>query len=299
MMDNTIPTRLRYLIGALILGVFISIYLVYEKIPAGKYPVTRHIRYSFTLQNTTNQLVEHIKFMAYGPVKKTSIQHTEKIQASIPYSLKTDKLGNQLLYFDIDKLAPFATKIISISALVRLTDTPNKEPLKQPAYFLKQEKYVETSNPKLISLAKQFKSDDRSLMVHKINDWINGYMNYTGYIKNNRGALYAYETKKGDCTEYMYLFTALSRINGMPTRAVGGYVSDKNGVLKAEDFHNWAEVYIDGAWRVADVQKKKIFTQQHQYLAMQIISAYANKEIGDQNMPRFMVWNDSISVTMN
>ena len=47
---------------------------------------------------------------------------------------------------------------------------------------------------------------------------------YVGYIKNDRGALYALKTKEGDCTEFMHLFVALCRANKIPARCIGGYV---------------------------------------------------------------------------
>jgi len=298
-MSNTLLNSTKYIIVAGVMGSIIFMYMVHKKVPDEEYPILRKIRYSFTLQNTTNSLVKNVKFMAYGPVKKTSIQNTIDIKSSLPYKLEIDKLGNQLLYFNIDKLPPFSTKIISISADIGLTNKPNIEPHNKSSNFLNEEKYIETSSPELIVLAKRFRSKNPSLMAKNINNWVNGHINYSGYIKNDHGALYAYKTKKGDCTEYMYLFTALSRINGLPARGIAGYVYEEDAILKPSDFHNWAEIYIDNAWQVADVQEKKIFVEQYKYIAMRIIAEHTNEKLEPKKTQRFFVWNDSVSVKMN
>ncbi len=66
-----------------------------------------------------------------------------------------------------------------------------------------------------------------------------GNIQYAGYTKDDRGALYALKKRKGDCTEYMYLLTALARANGVPTRGIGGYVYAKDAVLRPMDHTPW------------------------------------------------------------
>ena len=46
-------------------------------------------------------------------------------------------------------------------------------------------------------------------------------------------ARHALETHAGDCTEYMALFVALCRRSGIPARGLGGYVCEKDKVLRA------------------------------------------------------------------
>jgi hypothetical protein len=86
------------------------------------------------------------------------------------------------------------------------------------------------------------------------------------------GAKYAVDKRRGDCTEYAYLVTALARVNGIVARPLGGYVMDRNGSPKADEYHNWAEVYVDGSWRLIDAQKENNQTNIEQYVAMQVIS---------------------------
>ena len=71
----------------------------------------------------------------------------------------------------------------------------------------------------------------------------------------------------GDCTEFACLSVALARADGIPARRVSGYVIDRDSVLRPADFHDWAEVYLGGAWRLLDAQKGRWLEPAEQYVA--------------------------------
>ncbi|MEK8020427.1 MAG: transglutaminase-like domain-containing protein, partial [Candidatus Parabeggiatoa sp.] len=129
----------------------------------------------------------------------------------------------------------------------------------------------------------------------QIFNWVAGHIQYAGYIRENRGALYALTEKRGDCTEYMYLFTALARVNEIPARGIGGYISSEDGLLKSDEYHNWAEFYLEGKWTLADPQNKVFMDKQSNYIAMRIISEQSN--LGQSH--RFWYLGEGLSVRMN
>jgi len=57
---------------------------------------------------------------------------------------------------------------------------------------------------------------------------------------------------RGDCTEHALLFVALARAAGLPARQVHGLVHADTGPGAALYWHEWAEVWVDGAWRAVD-----------------------------------------------
>jgi hypothetical protein len=63
-------------------------------------------------------------------------------------------------------------------------------------------------------------------------------------------ALDVLDAKRAECQGHAYLFAALARSLGVPTRVVNGlvYSSDYKGFL----YHTWAESEVDGAWRAVD-----------------------------------------------
>lgn len=266
-------------------------------LPEPNYSIPKQIRYSFTIQNTTNQLLRNTEFWTYAPVKQTPTQRCVSLETSHPYELILDDLGNQILYFRFDTMPPYATKIITIKADLKLSNTPNQTIVPDLKRFLRAEKYVESDAPELLRLAEKLKDQEPVRTAENIFRWVADHVQYTGYLSNERGALYALRKKQGDCTEFMYLFAALCRANVVPARGIGGYVSVKNTVFKPNDYHNWAEFYQDGAWRIADPQRKVFRQNQWHYIAMRVIGESQDNPMGKYH--RFRFAGDGLKVKMN
>jgi len=265
------------------------------------YTIKRNIRYSFTLQNTSTQIIQNAEFWAYAPVKQTSWQKSGVIEASHPYALQQDELGNQILHFSFDKLPPFATEIINIKADVLFSTQANKTDENHLERFLAEESFMEISSPNIKQLALQIKQAKQQHTAEKTFNWVANNIKYAGYIKDERGALYAMKSRQGDCTEYMYLNTALLRANQIPSRGIGGYVYSEDRILKPTDYHNWSEAYLENAWRIIDPQNKKYMTNQSHYIAMRIVGHTSTKNRSSplSNSQRFAFVGEGLSVRMN
>jgi len=63
-------------------------------------------------------------------------------------------------------------------------------------------------------------------------------------------ALDVLDARRGECQGHAYLYAALARALGVPTRVVNGlvYTSDYAGFL----YHTWAESLVAGSWRAVD-----------------------------------------------
>ena len=63
-------------------------------------------------------------------------------------------------------------------------------------------------------------------------------------------ALDVLDAKRGECQGHSYLYTALMRALGVPTRVVNGlvYSAEHGGFL----YHTWAESLVEGSWRAVD-----------------------------------------------
>jgi transglutaminase-like putative cysteine protease len=133
--------------------------------------------------------------------------------------------------------------------------------------------------------------------AEKTFQWVISNVKYSGYTRNDRGALYALRKKEADCTEYMYLFAALCRANQIPARGIGGYVCTQNAVLRANEFHNWVEFYDGKVWRTADPQRKVFMKDESHYLAMTIIGESALNPLA--GFHRFRCAGNGLKVRMN
>jgi len=268
---------------------------VYEAV----YPHSRNIRYSFTLQNKTNTLLENINFRAFAPVKQTSFQLTEKITATLPFDLDVDDLGNQILTFKIKRLPPYALQVITIDSTLKLSKQPNVMKLEEKEKYLAEERYIEISDKRLIARSNKLTVDKKLDTARKILKWVGLNVKYSGYIKDDRGALYALKYREGDCTEYMYLYNALARVAGIPSRGIGGFVYNEDAVLRPKDYHNWSEIYLNGAWRVVDPQNKKFMENESSFIAMRIIANGINDDGSLKNTHQISISNKNMSVKMN
>ena len=265
--------------------------------PEAGYSIPRHIQYSFTLQNRTNRLVKKAELWTYAPVRQTASQQCMNVEASHPFQVISDDLGNQVLYFTFQNLPPYGTKIITIRAELLLSDRPNSFLVKDLRAYLQAEKYCESDDPEICRLATRLKGPTPLSTVENIFRWVAGNVRYVGYLRNARGALHALRNKDGDCTEFMYLFAALCRANDIPARCIGGYVLSGNAILRPNGYHNWVAFYDNGVWRVADPQGRIFLQNQSHYIAMQIITESPKNPMGTYH--RFRFSGDGLKVKMN
>lgn len=263
----------------------------------GPYHAAKQIRYSFTLNNTTGHLLEKAQFWTYAPVPRTSYQKVKKISANQPYRMTRDEMGNEIMHFDLEKIPPYGTKIVSITVNLMMADRPVPMSVGDRRRFLSAEAYIESDDTQIANLARTLSDPVTLTSARKAYDWVNQNLFSESYVSEDRGAVYALTHHKGDCTEYSYLLTALYRAQQIPARALGGYVFPGSNVVKAVDYHNWTEFHADGVWQVADAQKGAFVKNQTDYVAMRIIASGKDGPMGDSH--RFNFAGEGLKVTMN
>lgn len=259
--------------------------------------VNKNIQYSFTIQNTTNHLISKANFWVYAPVKNNSIQENIFLTSSHPYELIIDKQNNQILHFTFSNIAPFASSVVSINAKLMMHNISSIDKHASLKSYLMPDKYIESDSDEIKKLAQSLKGKTLNETAVRTFRWVATNIKYEGYSSYDRGALYALKEKKGDCSEFAYLFVALCRANGIPARVVGGYICSENAILSADKYHNWAEVYLDKTWQIADAQKNVYLRDQANYIALRIIDNSNKNPMGDYH--RFRLEGDGIKVKMN
>lgn len=273
-----------------LLGGLISLAEAAEQIP-----VSRYIQYTFTLKNTSPKVVEQADFWAYAPVKETSTQRCIDIRASHPFTLEMDELGNQILHFRFDQLPPFATKMIRVEADVELRDIPLPRKIEK-RNWLAPEQNMDFSDVEFRRLAPRFSSIDSADRISETFNWVSQNIRDEGYVSDDLGALHALKYRRGDCSEFMFLFAALCRQQGIPSRGVEGYVAERDAVLHPAGYHSWAEVHDGLSWKLADPLEKVFDEQASRYIAMRIVGDVPSPLRG---VHRFRAEGDGIKVVMN
>jgi len=115
--------------------------------------------------------------------------------------------------------------------------------------FLEDTAEVQSKHPLIRTLAKELvgETKDAWKASKQINLWV--FSNLKKELVDSVSALNALRTRKGECQSHTYLFTALARAAGIPTKIVNGlvYSPQFQGFL----YHAWPEVYV-GEWRALD-----------------------------------------------
>lgn len=261
------------------------------------YDNERILRFSYELTNTQATAVKEAIFSSYLPVAVGSSQKLDLLSTTSRHQTQTGDLGNHVAHFSLGTIAPYAKKTVSFVAKVKTSKSPQSIDLNNISQYLQADTFIEVEHPSIIKLSQQLKGSNDRESLQRIYRWLSTRVKYAGYIPKDRGALYAITHLQGDCTEYMYAAVALARALGIPARGVGGYVYDRNQVVKPADYHNWAEVYIDGAWQVLDAQKKVFMSQNENYIAMRYLSDASASLLGSSH--RFSVADKSLSIRMN
>jgi hypothetical protein len=256
----------------------------------------KSIQYQYALQNTSGHALKAVRFYAVAPIKQTSFQWCQDIQASHPYEIQTDDYGHQYLRFTFDILPLYATKIVTLQAKLMLSSYKLKDKKLNLRSYLTSEQYIESNHSFILKTAQNLKANKPIKTAENIFNWVAANITYAGYTKNARGALYAHQYKKGDCTEYMHLFIALCRANQIPARGIAGYVVTTNRKVKPGEYHNWAEFFDGRRWQIADPQKKNFMKDEQNYIAMRILHTTPNAPI--EPFKRFKVEGKGVKAKM-
>jgi hypothetical protein len=235
-----------------LLGLWLKYFFMADNYPSAQ----KTLRFNYTLANTSSQLVPSARFSLMLPAQVDGIQTIKQLNSSYIYDLKKELDGRQAVEFNLENIAPFATKIIDLSLVVEVVNKPKKESIDKGIY-LTSEKYIELESPYVKDIAGQFNAGTATESAKNIYEWLVNNIQPENYTADKKGAVYALKNKTGDCTEAMYAFVALARANGIPARGVSGYwVPGDSSIINAADYHDWAEFYDGKRWVLVDVNKK-------------------------------------------
>ncbi|MDR1935073.1 MAG: transglutaminase-like domain-containing protein [Candidatus Accumulibacter sp.] len=215
----------------------------------------RRMRLNLGFRNPHAYRLSAQRFWCYLPVGPTATQRLTAVQVSTEYRLLQDRLAHNILELGFDSFSAYAHKQIHVTCEAELRATVEAGSVAGNEDWLRPEAYVESDDPAIRQQAETLRRESPAASARAIYDWVRSNLTYAGYIAPDLGARYALEARRGDCTEFAGLVVALARALGIPARVIGGYVTEQDLVLRANAYHNWAEILFDGAWRILDAQK--------------------------------------------
>ncbi|KMP10980.1 hypothetical protein UZ36_05935 [Candidatus Nitromaritima sp. SCGC AAA799-C22] len=161
--------------------------------------------------------------------------HRQKVTA-------TEKLsdGNYASTITIESEKESTFKALSLPVPVKASDRVR---------LLGDSPSVQVNHPQIRALSRLLSEGqtDSWRVARIINRWV--FDNMEKALVDTVTAVDALRERRGECQSHTYLFTALARAAGIPTKVVNGlvYSEDYGGFL----YHAWPEVYV-GQWRALD-----------------------------------------------
>jgi transglutaminase-like putative cysteine protease len=98
-------------------------------------------------------------------------------------------------------------------------------------------------------VGRTFDGVEGGAKVNAMAEWIRGHVDYRlGSSDATTTAVDAFVSRQGVCRDYAHLLASFARAAGIPARLVSAYAWR----LDPCDFHAVVEVWLDGAWHLAD-----------------------------------------------
>ena len=118
--------------------------------------------------------------------------------------------------------------------------------------YLESNLMINTSDEKLIALAKQAAGDEKDpfKLADKLRRFVTDYVTTKSLNIGFATASEVARTREGDCSEHGVLLAALGRLNGIPSRVAVGlaYVPIFGRQDDIFGYHLWTQFHIDGRW---------------------------------------------------
>ncbi len=245
------------------------------------------IQYKMVQKVEPNPAIQTLYLSFVVPVSYQSPTYNQQIvEVNFDYTPRpdnrdesVDKRGNKVVKVSWQKPASTITTTVSLVAdnktiLQQLKTNATFPPINLPGDvqpYLKATDQVPMNNPSIVAKAREITAGAKTEFdaVQRILTWVIDHMNYV-LTPPEYGAVYSFQTGRGNCQNYSHLSAALMRAVGIPARIVNGItlkqpytikMGNRSMTLKmAEGRHSWIEVYFpDLGWVPFDPQQTQLF----------------------------------------
>lgn len=171
---------------------------------------------------------------------------------------------NTILYLE---LGPEHSKdtVDIVYTVTRMEKTPFVENRPDTERFLASNQLIPVGG-RFLKIAKQAignkRTDNKLVQARALYDYVIDTMRYAKIGDYGRGdAVYACDTRTGNCTEFHSFFISLARSVGIPARfAVGASIPSERNEGGIDGYHCWAEFYAEGKWWPIDISEGNKYT---------------------------------------
>jgi transglutaminase-like putative cysteine protease len=245
------------------------------------------IQYKMEQKVEPNPAIKTLYLSFVIPVSYQSPTYNQKIvEVNLDYSPRPDNReefvdcrGNKVVKVSWNRPSSTISTIVSLLAdnktiLQQLETNALFPPVNIPTDvtpYLNATEQVPVNHPVIVAKAREITAGAKTEFdaVQRILTWV---IDHTSYVLTppEYGALFTFNSGKGNCQNYSHLAAALMRAVGIPVRIVNGItlnrpysinMGNRSMTLKmAEGRHSWIEVYFpDLGWAPFDPQQTQLF----------------------------------------
>jgi transglutaminase-like putative cysteine protease len=231
-------------------------------------PVQQYrLNYSVALTNEEGPDVTAVTFTLPLLQSVPPYQIVESWQSNVPVEESiSDNVGNRFARYELGGVATGQTVTISVQYRVSLrsyiarpqnVDSFSGYDTASALYqqYTQPEQWEESDADEIHKKADELAGSDDGpwQAARRIYDFVGSYLTYNGYNPSEKGALEAFRSGEGDCTEFADLFVALCRARGIPARFCEGFTYVSGTSSHGDLTHDWAEILLpNGQWLPVD-----------------------------------------------
>lgn len=222
--------------------------------------ITDSDEFEFRYRTTVPEITEEARM--WIPLPMTDQYQKIKVKSIVApgehEELHEIKHGNRILYLTL--MPQDSGKPIDLRFYVqRREKTVYEGKASLAARFLAPERLVPL-NDQFDTIAAEVVAGKKGELVRAraLYDHTIERMRYAKFGKGwgNGDAIYACDSRHGNCTDYHAYFIALSRASGIPARfAIGAAIPSQRDNGGVDGYHCWAEFYAEGKWWPVDISE--------------------------------------------
>lgn len=228
-------------------------------------PQTR--KFKFFYEATINELAAGTKARVWVPVATSN--HEQKVRLVTartpgePQYSRDKTYGNRTIYFEAEadgqgEITLGAQYLVERRELIAGQGEP--APKQIPREYLASSKLIPVDGTLLKKLlGDEVPEGDSEAKAHKLYGAVEALMNYDkpeGQPWGRGDALWACDSRFGNCTDFHSVFIGACRDLGIPAKFEMGFpLPEKKGAGEVAGYHCWAKFVNDGRWQAVDISE--------------------------------------------
>jgi transglutaminase-like putative cysteine protease len=241
----------------------------------------RELVYLFEARNTTAERRTDGELAVFVPPDIAGRQKRVELVSEAPVDVETAAGGNTLAHIELGAVPPYGVRQVRLRIRLEVAEHSSgpawPDGVESPGRFPVDDRRIRDA-------VERVSADSARATAEAIHQWVGEHIDDVGYVARDRGALYALEQGRGDCTEFMSLATTLALAAGLEARGVAGFDYERDQVAKASEFHNWTEVAVDGRWWVLDAQKDVFIDRVDGHIVVRRLTAATTQSASTQGI---------------